>query len=218
MEGTFWPVVDYEFLDYVVGWGYWGILFWFLTIDNVTPIPQEISLLLIGYFSALGIFQPLIASLTCILAFLIMDLFYYQLARSGNPYVRKKWEEKTWIRNYSRKLEKNMGATLLLLCFIPRMRFISPLLIGILKLSFYRFLFFDTVAIAIFSLFYIFLGKLLQHSIDRCLIFMGEIITVTTLVVMISGATVVAGFLFYHFFSHEKTGHFSSDEISDHQG
>lgn len=158
--------LDYQFINYLMTWGYWGIFVWFMTFDNVTPVPQEISLLVIGYLSAGDWFNPYLAALTCIFAFIIIDIVYYKLSYAGNKIIIKFYKKNQWIEKYSDKLEKHMGKTLYTLCFLPRMRFLSPILVGLLNLSFRKFLFYDILSISTFSLIYISIGNIFHQTLS----------------------------------------------------
>ncbi|MGH2565667.1 MAG: hypothetical protein ACRDE5_14215, partial [Ginsengibacter sp.] len=46
-----WPIFLFnmpDFTQFIEKWGYLGIFIWFITFDQITPIPEEISLLLVG--------------------------------------------------------------------------------------------------------------------------------------------------------------------------
>ena len=73
--------------------GYAGIFLFFITIDQITPIPEEVTLLSISYLAAGGTFNPIIAGAISFLAFLLVDSGYFFLARSGNNFL-KKWYRK----------------------------------------------------------------------------------------------------------------------------
>ena len=63
------------FTHFIEQFGYIGILLWFLSFDQLTPVSEEISLLAIGYLSAHHIFNPFLAwpgfsSLTLLIFFI----------------------------------------------------------------------------------------------------------------------------------------------------
>lgn len=78
-----------KFESYIEHLGYIGILLWYTTVDQLTPIPEEITLLTIGYLAANNVFNPIIAGAVAFFAFIIVDLAYYLLARSGHKLVEK---------------------------------------------------------------------------------------------------------------------------------
>jgi membrane-associated protein len=149
--------------------GYIGILIWFLTFDQLTPIPEEISLITIGYLSSKGIMEPVWAGIISFFSLLLVDVIYYLLSRSGSRLVKKFFDrsKSKVIHSYKDKLKKHLGKTVITLCFIPRMRFWNPILIGIMNLSFKRFILFDAVGLFIFTILYISLGMIFHKSLHR---------------------------------------------------
>lgn len=154
-----------EFVNFALHWGYLGILLWFLTIDQLTPVPEELTLLTIGYLSANNVFNPILAAAVSVFAFVAVDIAYFFLAKSGHSLVRRIAREGTWANRYAEKLKTNMGRSIIILCFIPRARMFAPILAGMLSLSFKKFLLYDAGALLLFSVIYIFLGEALHRSL-----------------------------------------------------
>jgi membrane protein DedA with SNARE-associated domain len=77
------------FVEFIGRFGYIGIFLWFITIDQVTPIPEEISLLIVGYLCAHEVFHPLPAGLLCLAGFITADIAYYYLSRTGSRLIKK---------------------------------------------------------------------------------------------------------------------------------
>src|SRR5262245_6340268 len=120
-----------DFLNFIKQSGYFGIYIWFITFDQLTPIPEEFSLLLLGYLIANHIFNPFLAGGAAAAGFITIDIIYYFLSKSGSRLVKKKrHSESTFTRSYKKKLQVNMPKTLLILSFIPRLRIMGPILVG----------------------------------------------------------------------------------------
>ncbi len=154
-----------EFVNYAIHWGYLGIFLWFVTVDQLTPIPEEITLLTIGYLAANNIFNPVLAAIVSLVAFLTVDVVYFFLAKSGHKLITNLYAKNTWTKKYAENLRTNMGKTLMILCFIPRMRMFGPILVGMLNLSFMKFLIFDTLSLLGFSILYISIGEIFHRSL-----------------------------------------------------
>jgi len=108
------------FSEFVSRFGYIGILLWFLTFDQLIPIPEEVSLPIVGYLSAHQVFNPIIAGVFCLSGFLIVDTIYFFLSRKGSSWIKKKTKgSSSLMESYKRKLKTNMASGLLILCFIP---------------------------------------------------------------------------------------------------
>jgi membrane-associated protein len=155
------------FSQYSSHFGYLGIFLFFLTIDQITFIPEEVTLLSIGYMASNHIFNPFIAGIVSAMAFLTVDTSYYFLARSGNKFIKKIMERKkdSLVSKYRKKMKDHFGPTLLVLCFIPRMRMFGPILAGLMKLSFKKFILFDSIGISVFTALYISLGIIFHNTI-----------------------------------------------------
>jgi membrane protein DedA with SNARE-associated domain len=155
------------FSEYTIHYGYIGILIFFITVDQFTPLPEEITLLTIGYLSSNHIFNPILAGIVSLFAFIIVDTLYFFLSRKGNKYIAKKLTGKknALAEKYKEKLKTHFGYTLIFLCFIPRMRMFGPIFSGLMNLSFKKFLLFDTIGLSAFTTLYITLGYIFHNSL-----------------------------------------------------
>jgi membrane protein DedA with SNARE-associated domain len=157
-----------DFSDFVSRFGYIGILLWFITFDQLTPIPEEVSLLIIGYLSSHGIFNPFVAGVFSLAGFLIVDTAYYFLSKKGSSWIRRRTKGLSrLVKSYETQLKKNTPRAILILCFIPRMRMFAPILAGSMKLSFKRFLLFDTIALVLFTTVYLLIGISFNKSLQK---------------------------------------------------
>ena len=167
VEQLFFILKTPGFQGFVEKFGYIGILLWFLTFDQFTPIPEEISLLIIGYLSAHQIFNPIIAGAFCLAGFLVIDTIYFFLSKKGSSFIKKKTKSSSSIiQSYKNKLRTNTPKAIMILCFIPRMRMFAPILAGSMKLSFKKFLLYDSIALAIFTCVYLSLGFFFNRSLN----------------------------------------------------
>src|SRR5215831_6395640 len=78
------------FSTFIARFGYIGIVVWFLTFDQFTPLPEEVSLLIIGYLSAHKVFHPAIAGVFCLAGFLTVDTIYFFLSTKRSSWIKKK--------------------------------------------------------------------------------------------------------------------------------
>lgn len=160
-----------EIESYIRTVGYAGIIIWFLTFDQLTLLPEEISLITIGYLCSRGIFNPILAGFLSIIPLIMIDIAYYFLSRSGSKFLKKysKKSDGKFIGKYKEKLKRNMGKTIFTLCFIPRMRYWCPILIGSMNLSLKKFVLFDAISLSVFIAIYISLGMLFHRSLQSLL-------------------------------------------------
>jgi membrane protein DedA with SNARE-associated domain len=146
--------------------GYIGIIIWFITFDQLTPIPEEISLLILGYLSVHNIFNPVVAGICCLAGFIAVDTVYFLLSRKGSSFISKKIKtSSSIIKTYKDRLKHNTFRAVFALCFIPRMRMFAPILAGSMKLSFRRFLLVDSIALTAFTTIYLLLGIIFNKSL-----------------------------------------------------
>src|SRR5438132_14170708 len=104
--------------DYFSSYGYIGIYVWYVTIDQIGPIPEEVSLIVIGYFSAQGVLNPVLAGLFAIGGFVTIDTIYFYLTKSGNKLIKKLRHKSTGQKSNAikQKLKKHTLKTLIVLC------------------------------------------------------------------------------------------------------
>ncbi len=174
---------------YFSRFGYLGIYVWFITIDQIAPLPEEITLIVIGYFASLGLMNPVLAGVFSILGFITIDLIYFGLTHSGSKLILRftgKLENQRMAR-YKNLLKEHPFKALLVLCFIPRMRLLAPTFAALLKIPFKKFLLYDVITLCIFTSLYILLGVLFHASL-RPLIektqVLGHVIFIGAMVVM----------------------------------
>jgi len=154
------------FTHFISRLGYIGIIIWFITFDQLTPLPEEISLLIVGYLSAHNIFNPLLAGICCLAGFIVVDTAYFFLSKKGSSFISKRIKTPSSLTDfYKDKLKHNMFRAVLMLSFIPRMRMFAPILAGSMKLSFRRFLLFDSIALTAFTAIYVLIGIIFNKSL-----------------------------------------------------
>lgn len=162
-------LVEIHDLTYYIGFfGYLGIFVFFLTIDQVTPIPEEISLLTIGFLASKGVFDPFVAGLISLVAFVTVDTLYFFLVRSG-----RKWTERfrnrrkgSFVKKMETRFSSNFVKTLFVLSFIPRMRMWAPIISSMVKIPYRRFIQYDSFILALFTALYITLGVLFHKGLN----------------------------------------------------
>ena len=155
------------FTDFLQRFGYLGIFLFFITIDQINPFPEEVSLLFVGYLSVNDGLNPVFAGLACLAGFVTVDMAYYFASKSGlRLFKRKKGKSApSWISSYGDKLKNNIAKTITILSFIPRMRMWAPILAGSMKLSFKKFLLVNGLAVSVFTALYIVIGIIFHDSL-----------------------------------------------------
>ena len=158
------------FTHFVSRFGYIGIVLWFISFDQLTPLPEEISLLILGYLCVHNVFNPELAGISSLVGFLIIDSIYFVLSKKGSSLVKKKTKgSSSFIQSYRNKLKHHTFTTMFVLCFIPRMRLFAPIAAGSIGLSFKKFLWFDIVALSAFATVYLLLGIIFNKSLGAAI-------------------------------------------------
>lgn len=150
---------------------YLGIFIWFLFLDQLTPIPEEVTLLSIGYIAEHHLINPYLAGLAAFLGVTIIDSVFYWLAYSGNKIINRfknNFSEKLQEK-YLKGLKEHKVRTILLLSFIPKVRFFSPIFAGMFHVKWQTFFVVNGIGNIIFILFYIAVGMLFHSSLEYLL-------------------------------------------------
>jgi membrane-associated protein len=176
---------------------YLGVFLWFLFLDQLTPIPEEVTLLSIGYIAEHHLINPYFAGFAAFLGLTIIDNIFYWLAFSGNKVINRlknTISKKVQIK-YSKKLEEHTVRTLLILSFIPKIRFFSPIFAGLFKVKWRLFFVINGIGTIIFITIYIAAGMLFHNSLEYLLKEL-EIVQHSVFIVFMILITVVVFFTF----------------------
>jgi len=183
-----------QFSPFIQHFGYLGIYIWFISFDQITPFPEEISLLIVGYLSALGVFNPILAGACSLLGFFTIDTIYFFLSKKGSAFIRKKTKGLSdLMQRYRDKIKQHSLKAFFILCFIPRMRLFAPILAGSSGYSYKRFFLLDGAALFVFTAIYTSLGlifyKSLSHLISEVkglqnIIFFGGIAMIAIIIIV----------------------------------
>jgi membrane protein DedA with SNARE-associated domain len=159
-----------QFLDqlaYLQQLSYFGIFLVVMAAGHVIPIPESITLILIGYVS---VYKDVHLGLVLFFAFLGtmgIDIFMYAISRKGNVLasrIARKIDQKHFDK-YLNAQEKHLFWLVFFSHFIPGWRFANPVILGITKMPWKKFLSYSVIASCIHTPFYIFLGFFLHKNV-----------------------------------------------------
>lgn len=114
--------------EYIIHFSYAGIFLWFAFFEQLTPIPEEVSLMLIGYLSVHAGLNPWASGVSAIVGLTTADIGIYWLALHGSKFIKKiniKQESALTTRIRDRML-RHPVRTIILLALLPKFRFVSP--------------------------------------------------------------------------------------------
>ncbi len=160
--------IDSAFLDAIHGYSYLGIFFWFLLYETIIPLPEEIVLLTAWYFASVWVVDPIVVTLVGIASFVCIDNFFYFLAARGSKYINKilRWVKPETLKKYQKRIDTNFPKTIFLLNLIPHIRVYGPILAWMSSIKRRRFFFYDTLAVTVFTVVFIWIGYYFSESLD----------------------------------------------------
>ncbi len=175
------------FLQSIIQFSYLGVFVLAFFSNIVIPIPEEITLLGIGYLTSTGLLTWYYTLPAVILGLFVNDSLIYLLARSNN-----KWLQKFYTKFFADSVIKHgamvsghMGKIIFFSRFLMQLRFVGPYLAGSTKLPYKKFAFYNLSSIIIYSSAIIWLGRLLEGKFDRISEGLGQVQTVIISIVVI---------------------------------
>jgi Uncharacterized membrane-associated protein len=155
MDSQFLPYISY--LQHL---SYFGIFLVVMAAGHVLPIPESVTLILIGYIS---VYRNVHLGLILFFAFLGtmgIDIFMYSISRKGSAFatrIARKIDQKHFDK-YLNAQEKHLFWLVFFSHFIPGWRFANPVILGITRMPWKKFLTYSIIASCVHVPFYIFLG------------------------------------------------------------
>ena len=153
-------------LNYINEFSYIGV-FLLTAFIALIPLPEELFLLLAGYFSGKGFAELDKVILAAYLGILTGDNILYYLIRKKH-YLHGMYTRvvSTKLKKWKKPMKDHTGKSIFLLRFILGLRFLGPLMAGTLKVRWRTFAFFNFLAVLVFVTFYIFLGYYFNNVSD----------------------------------------------------
>ena len=127
---------------------------------HVIPIPEGATLILLGYLAGIG--ARSLFGLYAIGAFsvLFFDMLMYTISRSGSKLAEKLLKKvKTHILERYHDASNAKTLSLVVIShFVPGWRFANPIIAGVAKVEWHKFLFFTLISSLIYAPLYISIG------------------------------------------------------------
>ena len=154
---------------YVAQYSYLGIFIWFFLIDQLTPIPEELVLITVGYLTHSDLINPVFAGIAALLGLMVVDNIYFYLAFTGNKWTQKLEKKKRAliIKKFQDKLQKHKVRTLLIIAFIPKVRFFGPILAGLSKMEYRKFFLVNMLGSMTYVSVYLCLGFFFHSAMEN---------------------------------------------------
>jgi membrane protein DedA with SNARE-associated domain len=157
-----------EITPYLQHLSYFGIFLMLGLLDVLIPLPEEIILIMVGYTLYFGTLDPFLTILVAIAAFLIGDNATFWLSRGGNRLIARFTTKSATplIKRYSEKMRSQAGLTLLIMTFVPSIRFFAPIVAGSVRTPWRVFILYDFVAVGLYVSLYLLAGYFFHSQIN----------------------------------------------------
>jgi membrane protein DedA with SNARE-associated domain len=154
---------------YITNYSYLGIFIWFSLIDQLTPIPEELVLVTVGYIAHTDLVNPFFAGIAALLGLMLVDNTYYFLAHKGNKWTEKIAKKKRGqvLQKFQDKLQKHQLRTLFIISFIPKVRFFGPILAGLAKMPYRKFFIVNMCGSLAYVSIYLSLGIFFHNAMEN---------------------------------------------------
>jgi membrane protein DedA with SNARE-associated domain len=182
-------------LAYVEHLSYIGVFFTVAFSGYAIPIPEELILIFGGYLIAMGISNAFIMLAVSILGAIVGDSFIYYLSGHGSRFTHKYHDrvEKSHAGWYIRHMKNNPFWTIFFSRFIVGVRFLNPLVSGLLKVRWRTFLSATALSAAIYIPIIIFLGYFFSSEIET-VVRVAESVRHLLILVLAAGSAVLIFF------------------------
>jgi membrane protein DedA with SNARE-associated domain len=180
--------------SYIIHLSYLGVFLWFVIIEQLTPIPEEVSLMSIGYIAIHNDLDPFLCGVAALTGLLICDNLLFYISFTGNKLAQKLLHKVSprLMDRIKKNLETNSFKALFLSALLPKLRFFSPLIAAAMNVSWKKFFFVNAAATLFYVLVYMSIGIFFHTQLDAVLAEMKLIQHSIFVVLMITVAVFVA--------------------------
>jgi membrane protein DedA with SNARE-associated domain len=156
---------------YISQFSWLGIFLWFAFIEQLTPVPEEISLMTLGYVSISTSLNPLLSGAVAAIGLLTADnlLFYFSL--KGNKLTRKLTDKTNTqlLDRLRQNLQQHAKKTLIIMALLPKLRFLSPIISAAAGISWKLFLVINSAATLFYVAAYMLIGIVFHKQLKAVL-------------------------------------------------
>jgi membrane protein DedA with SNARE-associated domain len=156
-------------IPYLQHLSYFGIFFLLAFLDALIPLPEEIILIMVGYTVYFDPLDPTVAIVISIAAFLTGDNVTFWLSRGGSRLIErfKNRIAAPLIETYSSNMSAKAGLTLLIMTFVPNIRFFAPIVAGSVGTPWRKFIIYDSIAVGLYVSLYLLAGYFFHSRLDQ---------------------------------------------------
>jgi len=159
-------VIATDLYGIVTAYTYLGIAFYYIIFDFVSPVSDELSLIIIAWLSHNGLMNVWGGAVMSFLALFTRNVILFYLSRNRTRLIDTLTSRyPVWMSNYQRQMSQNLVKTILVLTFIPKVRILVPVAAGLGRVEKKRFFVVQAIAMALFIAVYYPLGVFFYKSI-----------------------------------------------------
>lgn len=197
-----------EIIQHVGSLSYLGLFGISLMANVVIPVPEELIIIAIGYAVGAGVFGFWQAFVVVLLGSLISDIAMFLLSRSRNKYVVLVYE-KFFAKIVPMRqdfVEKHITKIVFISRFVVNLRFIGPFLAGRVRMSWKKFIVWDTFALIVYILVSFWAGHYFANRIESIFNGVETFKNITAIMIGMVIVWSVGQIIKKAFFSFEKKG------------
>ncbi|MBI4147739.1 DedA family protein [Candidatus Woesearchaeota archaeon] len=179
-------------ITYLSSVSYLAIFFFFILTGFGIPIPEELSLLVLGYLASIDVFELFPVMAVSFIAIMASDNLGYYLGRNTR-----------WIRRFipaekfalaKKHFHQHGGKTIFFSRFVCVLRVLFPIVAGSVGMKWKKFFLIDTSAIIIMVPTFTLVGYYFGHYMEKIAKF---VIGIDRIILVIVAAVIVIGFVSY---------------------
>jgi membrane-associated protein len=151
------------------GLTYGGMFILSLIANMVVPVPEEIILVVVGYFSAKGQFNFLLSYGIFVAGMFISDTILYFMAYKGSRLTKRlqhKIENNRHLKDEG-FVTKHIKKIIMISRFLMYLRWIGPVLSGVTRVRYKTFAFYNFIALLVYVPLVLWLGFYFENYIDK---------------------------------------------------
>jgi len=190
-------VIATDLYGIVTAYTYLGIAFYYIIFDFVSPVSDELSLIIIAWLSHNGLMNVWGGAVMSFMALYVRNVILFYLSRNRTRLINALTDRyPVWMGNYQRQMSDNLARTILILTFIPKVRILVPVAAGLGRVGQKRFFVMQAVAMALFIAVYYPLGIFFYAGIHSLMESMGDVdqkITIAAMLLFTILLSVVGG-------------------------
>ncbi len=160
--------VTSELIKEVGAMSYLGIFGISFLANVVVPVPEEIVILIIGYVAGTGSINFLITMVVVILGALASDSIMFALSKKDNRFI-KGFYHRFFAKIFPINIEflrLHSSKVIFVSRFLVQLRFLGPFIAGQSRVTWKKFIFWETLALVIYVPVLMWAGHYFEHRIN----------------------------------------------------